>query len=336
MTVRTTSLEEAETVVDPSESLDEKLEREQREHTVHLAIQALPDNLRMVTALYYIGGISQSGIADYLALSRATVKKRLFDARKHLKEDIPSMAEAISQERTPAEEVSARVIAELVSRPQPLLIPDHPLRQIIEQIRDILPNYEMIQTSEVEEKEIYPSIHDTYFSEINKTYQLDSKHILRTETSGGTLRAIKNKKAPIYLLTAGRVFRMETEDEGHLKVFHQLDGICVSQNASIDELRDTLGKVINTILGQVQIRFREVDYGWIDQGMDIDIKTGGKWVNIAGCGMLKPKMLKEAGYYPEREKGYAFGFGLERLTVMKLGLKSVHDLWRSPYLQPSV
>lgn len=121
MTVGTISLEETETIADPGESPADRLERKQREQAVHLAIQALPDNLRMVTALYYIGGIGQRGIADYLDLPDTTVKKRLFDARKKLKGDITSMSRIISDGKMPAEEVSARVIAELVSRPQPLL-----------------------------------------------------------------------------------------------------------------------------------------------------------------------------------------------------------------------
>lgn len=116
MSVRTTSVEEAETIADPAESPAERLEREEREQTVHLAVQALPDNLRMVTALYYIGGIDQRSIADYLSLSETTVKKRLFNARRKLKEGITNMAKIISDGKMPTEEVSARVIAELVSR----------------------------------------------------------------------------------------------------------------------------------------------------------------------------------------------------------------------------
>lgn len=331
-TVLTSPLEEAEEIADSGEHPAERLEREQREQAVHLAIQSLPDGLRMVTALYYIGGIGQRGIADYLGLTEASVKKRLFDARKKLKEDITNMAETISKGRMPAEEISARVIAELVSRPQPLLIKDHPLSQILELIKTALPDYEMIDSREVEDKEIYSSIQESYFSGTT-AFELDAKHMLRTQTSGATLRAIKDKKPPIRLLTAGRVFRSVQEDDLHLKVFHQMDGICVASNVSPNELRQTVKQLILGVLGQAEIRFREADFGWVNQGKEFDAKINEKWEKIGGCGMLKPEMLREAGYDPDQVQGYAFGLGLERLTLLKLGLKSILELWRPPYLQ---
>jgi RNA polymerase sigma factor (sigma-70 family) len=330
--IKTYPIEKAVNLVDPGESPVEQLERKEREQTVHFAIQDLPDNLRMVTALYYIGGIDQRSIAEYLSISEAVVKKRLFDARKKLKEGITNMAKIISDSKTPAEEVSARVIAELVSRPQPLLIKDHPIRQIVEQIKTALPEYKVIDSGEVEVKEIYPSIQDSFFSR-TLAYQLDSKHVLRTQTTGATLRAIKGRKTPVYLLTAGRVFRSVPEDEQHLKVFHQLDGVCVTTNASLDVLKKTLIKVVTAVLGPVDFSFHNADFGFVDQGMEMEIKVNGKRINIAGCGMLKSEMLAEAGYDPKQVKGYAFGIGLERLAMLKLGLKNIRDLWRSPYIR---
>lgn len=333
-TVLTTSLEEAEKMADPSESPADRLERKHREQMVHLAIQTLPDSLRIVTALHYIGGIGQRDIADYLGLPDTTVKKRLFDARKKLKEDIMNIARKISEGGMPADRVSARVIAELVSRPQPLLIKDHPIRQVLDQIKTAMPDWEVIDSGEVEEKEIYTSIQEPYSAGTADAYQLDDKHVLRTQTSGATLRAIKGRRSPIRLLTAGRVFRAVQEDERHLKVFHQLDGICVAPNASLDELRETLKKLITAVLGPVEVRFHDEDFGFVDQGMEVDAKVNDKWESVGGCGMLKSDMLREAGHNPEKVQGYAFGLGLERLAMLKIGLKSVRDLWRPPYIQP--
>ncbi len=327
-----TSFKAVEGIADSSESPAELLERKEREQTVHLAIQDLPDSLRMVTALYYIGGISQLNIADYLNIPETAVKKRLFDARKKLREDITNMAKIISDGKMPAEEVSARVIAELVSRPQPLLIKDHPIRQIAEQIEIALPNYEVIESSEVEEKEIYPSIQDSFFSGMS-AYQLDPKHVLRTQTTRATLLAIEGRKPPVHLLTAGRVFRPVPEDERHLKVFHQLDGICVTLTASLEELQNTLINVVSIVLGHIEIDFVKAHFNFIDHAMEMKVKTNNEWIEVAGCGMLKSEMLKEAGYDPQQVKGYAFGIGIERLAMLKLGLKNINDLWRSPYIR---
>ena len=336
ISVKTLSLEkvesEAEAVADPDESPAEKLEREEREQAVRLAVQNLPDNLRTVTALYYIGGIGQKGIAEYLALPQTTVKKRLFDARKKLKVEITNMAKKIANSKMPAEQVSAKVIAELVRRPQPLLIGNHPMRQIIEQIKKALPEYEMIASSEVEEKSIYPSIQKAFFSPRN-IYHLDATHVLRSQTTGATLRAINGRKPPVKLLTAGRVFRMEKEDEKHLKVYHQLDGICVAAGASQSDLEETVKKLISIVLGEADVRFRVEHWGFLDGEAGVEVKANDKWISVAGCGILKAEMLKEAGYNTDVVSGYAFGLGLERLAKLKLGLKSVQELWRPPYVR---
>jgi phenylalanyl-tRNA synthetase alpha chain len=136
------------------------------------------------------------------------------------------------------------------------------------------------------------------------------------------------------LLTAGRVFRPDEEDDRHLKVFHQLDLVCVERDASPDRLRDTLEKVLFAVLDSVEVRYRDFDYGWVDHGMDVDAKVDETWQAVAGCGMLKPAMLRDAGYDPDQVGGYAFGLGLERLAQLKLGLESIHQLWRHPYLRP--
>lgn len=333
-TLPASSLDKAEisqqTDVDPSEHL----ERQERDRIVHLAIQSLSDNLRMVTALYFIGGMSQREVGEYLGISETAVKKRLFDARRKLRGYVTDMAHSISEERLPPEEVSARVIAELISRPQPLLIDDHPIRQIVDQIKANLPEYEVIESREVEDREIYPSIQVSYSAGYALGYRLDTESMLRTRTSGATLRALEGRQPPVRLLTAGRVYRAVEEDEQHLKVFHQLDGVCVSESASLDQLRATLRHVLSAVLGSIEFRYREVDLGFVDHGMQVSCGFEDRWHGVAGCGMLKPAMLREAGYDPGRVQGYAFGLGLEKLAQLQLGLRSIHELWRRPYLQP--
>ena len=295
-----------------------------------------PDSQRTVTALYFIGGMTQREIGDYLGLSEAAVKKRLFSARRTLKEYVINMAKTISDEAMSADGVSARVIAELVSRPQPLLIEGHPIRSIVDDIKAALPEYEIIESSEIEQRDIYPSIREAYLSEYGGGYRLDPETMLRTHTTGATLRAIQGRKPPVRLMTAGRVFRPdEREDAQHLKVFHQLDLICVEAGASIETLRTTLERVLTSVLDTVEVRYRESDYRWVDRGMDVDVKMNGEWLGVAGCGLLKPAMLSEAGHDPTKVDGYAFGLGLERLAQLRFGIKDIHELWRPPYVQPA-
>ncbi len=319
-------------VDDPS---GKELEREYIDRSVCLALQALPDSLRMTAALYYIGGMPQKEIGNYLGISVIAVKKRVFNAKNKLKESIVNMAVTIENERMPAEQVSAGIIAELVGRPQPLLINDHPIRMVVEQIMAALPEYEMVESREVEKKDIYPSIMEAYYkgSDING-YHLDDETMLRTQTSGAVLRAISGRKSPVRLLVTGRVYRTDPEDDDHLKVFHQLDGICVSPTASLNEMKSTCQRILSAILGVTELRYQDCAYEWIDNGMEIEARINGKWHSVLGCGMLKPSMLSEAGYDPKEVKGYGYGVGLERLTQLKLGLKTIRELWCYPYVRP--
>jgi len=76
-----------------------------------------------------------------------------------------------------------------------------------------------------------------------------------------------------------------------------------------------------------------MDYGWVAEGQEVDVEVDGVWQAVGGCGMLKREMLTEAGYDPEEVRGYAYGVGLERLAQLKLGIESIHDLWRPPFVQ---
>ena len=331
--LETVSLDEAKNLPDISIGPSERLEREEREQEVHFALQALPGSLRIVTALYYIAGLTQRDVALYMGLTETAVKKRLFEARKRLKESIMNEAKRVSEGTMPAEQVSAKVIAELVGRPRPLGMKDHPMRQVFDLIVAALPEYEVIESSEIEEKIIYKSIQERYWKQ-TEAYHLDAEHVLRTQTSGATLRAIRGRGAPIRLLTAGRVFRPVREDEQHLRVFNQLDGICVASDATHAKLVETLGRLLTGVLGKVETRFSDTDYGYVDHGMDVDVSRSGTWISVAGCGMLKPEMLREAGHDPERTRGFAFGLGLEHLAMVRYGVSTADELWRPPYVQP--
>ena len=333
-TVTTIPLSETEAVAAESASLSSNLEKIERDRLVHAAMQALPDSQRTATALYYIGGMTQREVGDYLGISEAAVKKRLHEARRKMGGYVIDMARTISDEATPDDTVSARVIADLVSRPQPLLIEGHPVRAIVDRIKAALAEFESIEAREIEEADIYPSISKAYASESADAYQLDDKTVLRTQTAWAALRAIKGRTPPVRLITAGRVFRHREDEDGlQLRVFHQLDLACVAHGASEDDLKVTVERVLATAMNAVEVRYRKSDYGWVDAGMAFDVRSRQDWVALGGCGMLKPAMLAEAGYEAGEVSGYALGLGIERLAQLKLGLKSPRELWRPPYLQ---
>ena len=332
--VTTIPLNEAETVAADTTNISSNLEKVERDRLVHAAMQSLPDGQRTATALYYIGGMTQRKVGDYLGISNAAVKKRLHDARRRMGGYVTDMAMTISDEATPDDTVSARVIADLVSRPQPLLIEGHPVRAIVDRIKAALPEFESIEASEIEEADVYPSISRAYASESADAYRLDDKTVLRTQTTWAALRAIKGRTPPVRLITAGRVFRhCEDEDGLQLRVFHQLDLACVARRVSTCDLKEIIERVLAAVPYAAEIRYRRSNYGWVDAGMAFDVRSGQDWVTLGGCGMLKPAMLSEAGYEAGEVSGYGLGLGIERLAQLELGLKNLRELWLPPYLQ---
>jgi phenylalanyl-tRNA synthetase alpha chain len=87
------------------------------------------------------------------------------------------------------------------------------------------------------------------------------------------------------------------------------------------------------VFGDVEIRWRDCDFKFVAAGMEVDIQLDGNWVEVGGCGLLKPEMLLQAGYDADSVGGFAFGLGLERLAMLKLGIEDIRLLWKSPYVR---
>ena len=292
------------------------------------AVSTLPEHQRMVTTLFYINGYSQRDIAEFLEVPVTTVKKRLHDSRERLKERMIDMIREALKDNAPDERFSQRVIAELLARPRPLEIEGHPVRQIWEEIRNALPDYEVVMGEEIEDKKLFEVVQEN----MERAYHVGEQRALRTQMTITTFKAIQGRKPPVRLIAPGRVFRPEPEDETHLKVFHQVDGICIERGASLVTLKATCEQVLEAVFGPVELRWHEYDFGFVDWGLEAQIKPGKGWLDIVGCGMLKPETLRQAGYDPDTVNSFAFGFGLERIAMLKLGIDDIRKLWRSPYV----
>ena len=167
---------------------------------------------------------------------------------------------------------------------------------------------------------------------MERVYHVDSKRALRTHMTLTTFKAVHGQVPPVRLLATGRVFRPDREDAGHLKVFHQVDGIAIEPRADATALRATCERILKALLGQHAVKWRAADFPYVDHGMEMLANPGGKWKDICGCGLLKSETLREAGYDPDTVHGYAFGFGLERLAMLKFGIDDVRKLWQPPYV----
>jgi RNA polymerase sigma factor (sigma-70 family) len=297
--------------------------QEMRERVLE-AVQSLPEHQRTVTALFYIDGYSQNDIAAFLSVPVTTVKKRLHDSRKRLKERMVDMVEESLKHKAPDERFSQKVIEELLHRPRPLDIEGHPIRKLLAAIREALPDYEFVNGNEIVPRGHVPRPYDM-------VYHVDESRVLRPDTTVTTLDAMAGRTPPVRLLTAGRVFR-PGEGPGRLSVFHQVDVLCVDAGISLDAMKETLQHSIEAVLGPNELQWTPCEYARFEQSSEVAVQDRGKWVGVAGCGMLTAGTLKHGGFDPAAVAGFAFGMGLERLALIQLGLAAVEQLWQPPYV----
>jgi RNA polymerase sigma factor (sigma-70 family) len=332
--VRTAPLDAAASVPSPAPRPDQAAERSEMGARVLEAVRSLPDRQRMVTTLFYIDGYSQKEIAEFLEVPTTTVKNRLHASRKRLKERMLDMVEEQLKQNAPDERFSQRVIEELLGRPRPLEIEGHPVQQLWDAIRAALPEYEVVGGPEIEDGKVLEDVQEDMDRAYSQAYRLGERQYLRTQMTVTTLKALRGRAAPVRLLAAGRVFRPcpDGEDATHLRAFHQVDGICVAEGADTAELKATLQRLLEAALGPCELQWRDHDFGFVASGLEVDVRQGGDWLEIAGSGLLTPGTLREAGYDPDAVGGYAFGMGLERLAMLRHDLDDVRALWRPPYV----
>ena len=304
-------------------------EKAELKDAVLAAIRSLAENERTVTTLFYINGYTQNDIADFLEVPVTTVKNRLYTSRKRLKERMIGMVAEELKKSATDERFSKAVIEKLLARPKPLEIEGHPVREVWDAIRAALPEYEVIRSSEIETRDALAFVgEDTY-----RTYWVDDNRALRTQMTVTTFSAMGGRTPPVRILAAGRVFRQAGEDETHSKVFHQVDGLCIEPAAGLNDPKATVEKCLHGAFEAVETRWEANDiFPFVAQGQEVFIRFEGDWLNVAGCGLLKPESLREAGYDPEEVSGYAFGLGLERLAMLKFDIDDIRKLWQPPYV----
>ena len=147
--------------------------------------------------------------------------------------------------------------------------------------------------------------------------------LLRTHTSPVQARTMLSQPPPVYVVVPGRVYRSDVADATHLPAFHQIEGLAVDTDLSMADLRGSLEEMVTALLGDVPMRFRPHHFPFTEPSGELDIWLDGRWVELLGCGMVHPNVLRAGGYDPEEVQGFAFGIGVERLAMRRHG---VNDL----------
>jgi phenylalanyl-tRNA synthetase alpha chain len=154
--------------------------------------------------------------------------------------------------------------------------------------------------------------------------------LLRTHTSSVQIRVMQSQPPPIRIIVPGRVYRRDNADATHNPTFQQIEGLYVDKNVTLGDLKGTVESVFKDVLGSdVKLRFRPHYFSYTEPSMEIDFtnalvkKLGKDWLEIAGCGMVHPQVFETVGYDPEVWSGWAFGFGIERLAMIRYGITDI-------------
>ena len=181
-------------------------------------------------------------------------------------------------------------------------------------------------------------MHDTFFF---NPKQDGSRMLLRTHTSTVQIRTMVAQKPPIRVIVPGRTFRCDS-DMTHTPMFHQVEGLVVDRTTHMGHLKGCLIEFVKTYfeIDEVPVRFRpsffpftepsaEVDIGCSRAGGELRIGAGADWLEILGCGMVHPNVLKNCGIDPEQYQGFAFGMGIERIAMLKYGIPDLRTFFES-------
>lgn len=165
---------------------------------------------------------------------------------------------------------------------------------------------------------------DTFYIDNGKMNLLPRSH-----TSGMQVRYMEQNKPPFKIIVPGRVFRNEDEDATHAWIFNQVEGLVVGEGVAMTDLKGTLLQVVRSLLGpEADIRFRASYFPYTEPSVELDCKYNGKWLELGGAGMVHPQVLRNGGIDPDKYSGFAFGWGAERIAVIKYGLTDLRELWR--------
>ena len=224
----------------------------------------------------------------------------------------------------------------------------HPNTIALEEVERIFTGmgYEVQEGPEVEydlynfEKLNIPANHPA--KDEQDTFYINKEIVLRTQTSPVQARIMEQGKLPIRMIAPGRVFRADEVDATHSPSFHQIEGMVIDKGITFSNLKGTLTQFVQKLFGkETKVKFRPHHFPFTEPSAEMDVscfKCGGKgcrfckgegWIEILGCGMVHPRVLRMSGIDPEEYSGFAFGIGLERITLLKYEIDDMRLLYEN-------
>ena len=224
----------------------------------------------------------------------------------------------------------------------------HPLNQVIDEMKNLFigMGYEIAEGPEVEydyynfEALNLPEGHPA--RDTQDTFYITDKILLRTQTSSVQIHVMEHKKPPIKIISPGKVYRSDSMDATHSPVFHQLEGLVVDKGVTMGDLKGTLEIFAKKMFGEnTKIRLRPHHFPFTEPSAEVDVSCwscGGEgcrvckgegWIEVLGCGMVHPDVLRRCGIDPEEYSGFAFGIGIERTAMARFGVKDIRNFYEN-------
>lgn len=162
------------------------------------------------------------------------------------------------------------------------------------------------------------------------TFYFNPDMMLRTQTSGVQIRTMEVEQPPLRIISPGRVYRNDY-DQTHTPMFHQVEGLMVDKNVTFAELKGILHDFLENFFEEsLQVRFRPSYFPFTEPSAEVDVMgKNGKWLEVLGCGMVHPNVLKAVGIDSEEYSGFAFGMGVERLTMLRYGVSDLRSFFEN-------
>ena len=320
-----------------------------------------------VNALGKKGSVSEllKGMGGMSPDERQTFGPLVNGLKQSLSDAIAEKKEALAQAALDARLLAERIDVTLPARPE-RRGKIHPIMQVFEEVQTIFADmgFAVAEGPDVEDdfhnftalnfppKHPARDMHDTFFFEEKED---GSRMLLRTHTSPVQVRTMLTQKPPIRIVAPGRTYRCDS-DQTHTPMFHQIEGLVIEDGVHMGHLKGVLMDFMRAFfeIDDVDVRFRPHHFPFTEPSAEMDVRcdrsggalkigTGTDWLEILGCGMVHPNVLRACGIDPDQYQGFAFGMGIDRLAMLKYGIPDLRDMfaadvrWLKHYgFEPSV
>ena len=331
--------------------MQEKLKKIREEALTRLAEAGSAEEINEIRVAFLgkKGALTEvlKGMREVAPEDRPKVGGWVNDTRKMIEDKLAEVQQKIA-DKTLAARLEAEKLDVTMPAPRAEVGHRHPNTIALEELERVFigMGYEVVEGPEVEydyynfEALNIPANHPA--KDEQDTFYINDKILLRTQTSPVQVRTMEQRKPPIRIVAPGRVFRSDDVDATHSPCFNQVEGLVVDKNITFADLKGTLAQFAREMFGpETKVKFRPHHFPFTEPSAEMDVtcfKCGGKgcrmckgsgWIEILGCGMVHPKVLKMSGIDPKEYSGFAFGIGLERITLLKYEIDDMRLLYEN-------